>query len=93
MAGVARYQRQLASDVRDLTLKEIKAILCDEKTEVYGTEFKKQVILKLASNVLPRINEHSGPDGEPMQFVPIYGGASISKYPSDKKDIQPEEKD
>jgi hypothetical protein len=60
--------RVLAADVRRLTLTEIKQIL--EVPEM--TEFKKQVILKLASSVLPRLNEHSGEDGGPIEQRIIY---------------------
>ena len=64
--GQPQYRRELAGEVRDLALKEIKAILLDKEAKVYTENFRAQVILKLASNVLPRVNEHSGPDGEPI---------------------------
>lgn len=75
--GVPSYQRELAAEVRDLTLKEIKAVLLDKSGAEYGKDFRQQVILKLASNVLPRVNEHSGADGGPIEFKPIYAGKSI----------------
>jgi hypothetical protein len=68
MPGVPSYQRQLGAEVRDLTLKEIKSILLDEKNEKHGKEFRQQVILRLAGNVLPRINEVTGEGGEPLQI-------------------------
>lgn len=60
--------RKLAAEVRRLTLNEIKSIL--EVAEM--TELKKQVILKLASTVLPRLNEHTGEGGDPIEQRIIY---------------------
>lgn len=47
-----------------MTLKKIEAILLGD-----DEEFKKAVILKLASSILPRINEHSGEGGGAIQVV------------------------
>lgn len=58
MAGIGLGDRKLGAEVRRLTLKEIQAVLLGE-----DKEYKKALILKLASTVLPRINEHSGEDG------------------------------
>jgi len=69
--GVPAYQRALAGEVRDLTLKEIKAILIDKNHETFSRDFRQQVILKLAGNVLPRLNEHTGEDGEKLFPSPI----------------------
>ena len=68
--GKTLNDRILAADVRTLTLRQIKMVL-----EGTDEDFKKQLILKLASTVLPRINEISGPDGGDIP-VPIYGGQS-----------------
>lgn len=57
--GVIAPDRKLGAEVRRLTLKKIKAIL--ESND--DPDFQKAVILKLASTVLPRINEHSGEGG------------------------------
>lgn len=64
MAGIVSNDRKLGAEVRRLTLKKIQAVL-----EGDDEEFKKAVILKLASTVLPRINEHSGEDGEAIQVI------------------------
>lgn len=66
--GKSFNDRVLAGEVRTLTLSEIKKALL-------GTDedFKKQVILRLAGSILPRLNELSGPDGAPL---PILGGKS-----------------
>lgn len=58
MAGVTLNDKRLAAEVRTLTLNQIKKVLIGE-----DDDFKKQLILKLAPTVLPRINEITGEDG------------------------------
>jgi len=60
--------RKLAAEVRSLALTEIKGILRQEGL----TEMKKQVLLKLAPSLLPRLNEHTGEDGEAISHRVIY---------------------
>jgi hypothetical protein len=57
--GKSFQDRELAARVRTLTLAECEKHLKKGKGKLY-----EQVLLKLASSVLPRLNEHSGPDGE-----------------------------
>src|SRR5688500_15734163 len=83
--GKSLNDRKLAAAVRSLALGEIKKILEEERL----TEFKKAVILRLAPSILPRLNEHTGEDGEKL-VIPIYGGLSVPGHHSDQKDIQPE---
>jgi len=54
--------RELAARVRTLGLQEIEKVLKQKDLN----EFKKAVILRLAGSILPRLNEHSGVDGEPL---------------------------
>ena len=54
---------QLAGQVRNLALNHLKKIL-DEKYE--DKDYQKQMLLKLANTLLPRLNEHTGQDGEPL---------------------------
>jgi hypothetical protein len=61
MAGITLNDRKLAADVRTLSLKEMKKVL-----EGNDEDFKKQLILKLASSALPRLNEITGEDGDPI---------------------------
>jgi hypothetical protein len=62
-SGKSFNDRVLAAKVRTLTLEEIKKVLERETMD----EFKKALILKLASNILPRLTELTGEDGEPIQ--------------------------
>ena len=86
MAGPLKVTRDLADKVRKIGLTEIIDVL--ENKRDYGMDFRKQLLLKLAPTLLPRINEHSGPDGKP---IPILG--YVPKDDSDIKDTEPEEKD
>ena len=96
--GKTMNDRELASDVRSLCLNEIKAVFeynpTSSKTSLEQdarmAEMKKQLILKMSTSILPRLNELSGPDGGEIP-LPIYGG--LSKYNSNSKDIQTKEKD
>ena len=59
--GKTLNDRKLAADVRKIALTEIKKILEGE-----DEKYKKELLLRLAGSLLPRINEHSGEDGEPI---------------------------
>jgi hypothetical protein len=63
--GKTLQDRELAAAVRNLALGEIKAILEQKKM----SQLKQQVILRLASSVLPRLNEHSGEGGGAIQLT------------------------
>lgn len=66
--GVSLNDRVLAAEVRRLALSDIKKVL--EEPEM--TPFKVQVLLKLAPSILPRLNEHTGEGGEPIEQRIIY---------------------
>lgn len=64
MAGIIHNDRELGARVRRLTLKQIEKILLgDDDT------YKKEIIMKLAPSILPRINEHSGENGEAIKVT------------------------
>ena len=65
--GKSFNDRELAAEVRTLALNEIKKAL----TSSDDAEFKKAVILRLAGSLLPRLNEHSGPDGTPIPIADV----------------------
>lgn len=72
--GKQYSDRQLAGEVRDLALNEIKrALLGDD------VEFKKAVVLRLAGSLLPRLNEVSGPDGAPIPISNVLEDLGIQK--------------
>ena len=63
--GKSLNDRILASEVRNLTLKKIKALLemPEVKMKQDDYELYKAVLIKLSGTVLPRLNEHTGEDG------------------------------
>ncbi|MDQ0316412.1 hypothetical protein [Amorphus orientalis] len=70
--GKSFQDRELAASVRSLALTQIKEILEGNSKEYKDDkEFKKALILKLSTNILPRLNEHSGPDGEGIKTIII----------------------
>ena len=70
--------RELSKKVRRLTLKKIERILQQPVVRMTVEEYNlyKQVLLKLAGTVLPRLNEHSGPDGKP---IPLFDNTKANK--------------
>jgi len=80
MARKATYDPDITKAVRNKALADILEVL--EETVVskkYGV-YEKQMLLKLATTVLPRVNEHSGLDGGNIPIA-IYGGESIKTLP------------
>lgn len=71
--GKSFQDRELAARVRSLALSQIEEVLLNKEED---KELWKAVILKLSGTVLPRLNEHTGADGEPlvMNFDPAFRG-------------------
>lgn len=67
MAGTPKNDRILAADVRKLSLNLISKYLKDESPE--NDKFRKDLILKLATNVLPRITQLEGEEGSPIKVA------------------------
>jgi hypothetical protein len=85
MAGVPNNDRKLGAEVRRMTLNKIKDILGDDEHKKYDEKFQREVLLKLATNALPRLNEHSGEDGGAILITVSKEGAE--KYDLDQKEI------
>lgn len=66
--GKSFQDRELAAKVRTKTLEDIYEILTDSKKSKRFSAFKKQLLLKMSVSVLPRLNEHSGESGGPIQI-------------------------
>lgn len=68
--GKSLQDRKLAASVRNLTLKKIQAVLEApiEKMKKAEYELYKAILIKLAGSILPRLNEHTGDDGDPIRF-------------------------
>lgn len=93
--GKSLNDRKLAANVRTLTLKKLQAILEDEKHEKYSRNYQEQIVLKLAGTVLPRLNEHTGEDGDKLFPKPLLGGKSndVSSNDSNKETPKAEQAD
>ena len=61
--GKSFQDRELAARVRTLGLEKIESILKGKRTKLQDA-----VILKLAGTLLPRLNEHTGAEGGPMEI-------------------------
>lgn len=87
--GKTFNDRELAAKVRSLAMDETYRAL-QGKGLGEDIEFKKALLLKLASNLLPRLNAGRS-DDEPLFPEPIYGRRSLHTNNSDGKTIQLEE--
>ena len=74
MAGKTHQDRELASEVRSMVLEEIKAVFeykpdwDTKETDIQALngqmqDYKKQLVLKMSTSILPRLNELTGADG------------------------------
>ena len=63
--GTLYNDRELAAEVRRLTLTKVKLILRDDYED---KEFQKRILERLVTASLPRINEHSGPEGGAIEI-------------------------
>ncbi|MEK7578736.1 MAG: hypothetical protein AAB456_03420 [Patescibacteria group bacterium] len=72
--GKTLNDRKLAAEVRTLTLKKIKAILemPEVKMKQDDYELYKAILVKLSGTVLPRLEEHTGEDGNPINANVVY---------------------
>lgn len=86
--GQSLNDRRLAAEVRSLSLKKLKAILEGE-----DNDYQRQILMKLAPSLLPRLNEHTGEDGEKLFPQPLLAGKSnVSDNNSDNETPSTEEK-
>lgn len=62
--GKIYNDRILAAEIRQLTLKQIKKILKGD-----DTDYKRQLLLRLAGNVLPRLRDEDVTPERPLTIV------------------------
>lgn len=71
--GKSYQDRQLASKVRTRALNDLFTVLSDDKKSMAKvakwSDYKKRVLEKLSSSILPRLNEHTGPGGGVLQLA------------------------
>lgn len=61
--GKSFQDRELAAKVRTLALNQVMQVLEGKKFKE-DQEYHKALLLKLSGTLLPRLNEHSGEDGQ-----------------------------
>lgn len=81
--GKSLNDRKLAAKVRSLTLGKIAEILERPVVKMDADDYKlyREILVKLAGTVLPRLNEHTGEEGGAIIFKPLLAGKS--NVPSD----------
>lgn len=62
--GKTMQDRELAAEVRTITLTRSKEVLKSKKPK----NLYEALLVKLAATALPRLNEHSGPEGGPIEI-------------------------
>lgn len=67
--GKSLQDRKLAAQVRSLALDRIKDLLEMPTVKMKADDYElyKAVLIKLSGTVLPRLNEVTGEDGEPIK--------------------------
>lgn len=66
--GKSFQDRTLAAEVRSLTLNKIKDLFTKPRVDMdaHDAKLHDEILIKLAGTVLPRLNEVTGTDGEPI---------------------------
>lgn len=77
--GKSFQDRELASKVRTQALNDLYLILTNDKKIEKWSDLKRQVLLKMSTTILPRLNEHSGPDGSPIPLLNVLHNTSDTK--------------
>lgn len=65
--GKPFYEREKAGNVRNKALDDVLLVLKDDPKIQQWSDLKKQMLLKLSTNLLPRLNEHTGQDGDAIK--------------------------
>lgn len=77
MQGGKSFQDRVRSaNVRNMALDLLEEYLSPDYED---KEYQKQVMLRMAPNLLPRLNEHSGPDGAPIPLLNVLSDNNSSK--------------
>ena len=84
--GKSMQDREIASKVRQLSLQRIAEILERPAVQMSREDYElyKAILIKLAGTVLPRLNEHSGPEGTPIPISNVF----VNDLPSNNGDTK-----
>lgn len=93
MAGPMKQDRELAAEVRRLGLNKIKKIFEMPVVEMSDREklMHDTLLERMAPSFVPRLNEHSGPDGGPIETKAVTGMEIVKDVPQTSiQDKKPE---
>jgi hypothetical protein len=78
--GKTFQDRQKTALLRNEVIDAVSAILKDDPSVEQWSDYKKRVVERLASTVLPRLNEHTGADGADLKIVfdPVFNASPSS---------------
>lgn len=77
--GKTLNDRKLAASVRTQALNDVLAVLQGKPEVEEWSDYKKQLLAKMSSSLLPKLNEHTGEDGEPINISFDNAFASTTK--------------
>lgn len=85
MAGLIKNDREQSARVRRLLLNEIERYFTADPISLSGTEtgIKRELLLRMAANTLPRLHEHTGEDGDPIKYEVINYANNQGTLPSE----------
>lgn len=77
MAAAKSYDTTVVKEVRNKALGDILEVLNETPASKKFPAYKREMLLKLANTVLPRVQEHGGLDGENIKitFDNVFKGA------------------
>ena len=87
MARKLSYDQEKVKELRMSIVEASLRVMADDPVVEKWSPYKKELILRLAGTALPRVNEHSGPDGGEIP-LPIYGSRSVHTNNGDRETIQ-----
>jgi len=66
--GKPFYDRQRAGELRTKALEDIILVLNDDPIVENWGKYRKDMLMKLSTNILPRLNEVTGQDGGAIEI-------------------------
>jgi hypothetical protein len=75
--GKTLNDRKLAAEVRTLALHKVKKILQTEPADDEARRLHDAVLLRLSATILPRLNEHTGADGDTLPPLTVINYGDI----------------
>lgn len=74
MAQKVTYDRDTIGKLRTKVAFDILEVLAETKKSKKFGKFKREMLLRLAPTVMPRVTELQGQDGEPIKFNIVHYG-------------------